>query len=98
MTQQEFMVRTGYTPKSEEEFWTIHNEYVNSPFNKDEFCKVWINKYYVAKVIQANQQIRELTYELRNNAEMYMPIKCKIDRIWIMIGSMRYAYMQTLSA
>lgn len=41
MTQQEFMVRTGYTPKSEEEFWTIHNEYVNSPFNKDEFCKVW---------------------------------------------------------
>ena len=41
MTQQEFMVRTGYTPKSEEEFWTIHDEYVNSPFSKDEFCKAW---------------------------------------------------------
>lgn len=40
MTQLEFMIRTGYTP-SAEEFGQIHDEYCNSPFNKDEFCKVW---------------------------------------------------------
>ena len=45
MTQQEFMMRTGYAPKSEDEFWTVHDEYVNSPFNKDEFCKVWKRKH-----------------------------------------------------
>lgn len=45
MTQQEFMVRTGYTPSTEDEFWAIHDEYVNSPFNKDEFCKVWKRKH-----------------------------------------------------
>ena len=41
MTQQEFTARTGYTPKTEDEFWSIHDEYCNSSFNKDEFCKNW---------------------------------------------------------
>lgn len=45
MTQQEFTARTGYTPQCEEEFWAIHDEYVNSPFNKDEFCKVWLRNF-----------------------------------------------------
>lgn len=41
MTQQEFTARIGYTPKTEDEFWSIHDEYCNSSFNKDEFCKNW---------------------------------------------------------
>ena len=44
MTQQEFMVRTGYTPSTDEEFWAIHDEYCNSPYNMDEFCKNWAHK------------------------------------------------------
>lgn len=44
MTQQEFMVRTGYTPSTNDEFWAIHDEYCNSPFGKDEFCKNWAHK------------------------------------------------------
>lgn len=98
MTIEEFTLYTGYVPESEDEFASIERDkkVFNAPTK--EFCDAWINTYYVAKVIQANQKIRELTYELRNSAEMYMLIKCKIDRIWIMIGNMRYAYMQTLSA
>lgn len=38
------MVRTGYTPSTTDEFWAIHNEYVNSSFSKDEFCKNWAHK------------------------------------------------------
>lgn len=41
MTQQEFTARTGYTPKTEGEFWSIHDEYCNSSLNKDEFSKNW---------------------------------------------------------
>ncbi len=44
MTQQEFMVRTGCNPSTTDEFWAIHNEYVNSPFSKDEFCKNWAHQ------------------------------------------------------
>lgn len=41
MTQQEFTIRTNYTPKSADEFWAIHDEYMNSSMGKDEFCKAW---------------------------------------------------------
>lgn len=41
MTQQEFTERTGYEPKSQIEFWLIHNDYMRSDYDKDEFCKHW---------------------------------------------------------
>lgn len=45
MLLQEFIVRTGYTPKSEEEYRKIEDEYYNFPGDKDEFCKAWKRKW-----------------------------------------------------
>lgn len=45
MTQQEFTARTGYVPKSEEEFWNIHNAYCDSCADKDAWCKAWAYMY-----------------------------------------------------
>lgn len=41
MTQQEFTERTGYVPNSQIEFWLIHEDYMRSDYDKDEFCKRW---------------------------------------------------------
>lgn len=40
MTNQEFYNRTGVEVGADE-FWTIHEVYVNSELDKDEFCKMW---------------------------------------------------------
>ena len=40
MTIQEFYNRTG-VEVSADEFWNIHEVYVKSELDKDEFCKMW---------------------------------------------------------
>lgn len=41
MTQQEFTQRTN-VQVSNTEFDAIHEVYMNSDLNKDEFCKMWV--------------------------------------------------------
>lgn len=45
MLLQEFIVRTGYTPKSAEEYRQIESQYYDFPGDKDEFCKMWKRKW-----------------------------------------------------
>lgn len=44
MLLQEFIIRTGYTPKSAEEYRQIEAQYYDFSGNKDEFCNAWKRK------------------------------------------------------
>ena len=59
MTQQEFTNRTN-VEVSYNEFNAIHEVYMSSDLDKDEFCKMWVkmNKTRVAKA-QAEQKAQE---------------------------------------
>lgn len=71
MTQQEFMVRTGYTP-STEEFTQIHDEYNNSTLNMNEFCKVW-------KHTNAHRYVSPVVHTYRTEEETAMAV---MDFVW----------------
>ena len=47
MTREEFYGRTGFTPKKYEvlNFWEMHNDYCDSPKNKDAYCRWWMQTY-----------------------------------------------------
>lgn len=57
MLQQEFEERVKMSV-SYKEFEAIHEVYLNSDYNKDEFCKVWV-KMNQSRVNQAIKEAKE---------------------------------------
>ena len=52
MTEKEFIDRTGYTPK-DDEFIKIHEMYMNTDLDKDDFCKAWLHeKRLLAEIVK----------------------------------------------
>ena len=43
MTQKEFTDRTGYTPQ-DDEFIQIHEMYMSTDLDNDDFCKEWAHE------------------------------------------------------
>lgn len=63
MTQQEFEERTGLKPTGEE-FDYIHDVYMHTSMNKDEFCKDF-KKHGDSKIIR-DVHVRTVNFELHN--------------------------------
>lgn len=63
MTQQEFEERTGLKPTGEE-FDYIHDVYMHTSMNKDEFCKDF-KKHGDSKIIR-DIYVRCVDFELQN--------------------------------
>lgn len=63
MTQQEFEERTGLKPTGEE-FDYIHDVYMHTSMNKDEFCKDF-KKHGDSKIIR-DVHVRAVNFELQN--------------------------------
>lgn len=57
MTQQEFTDRTK-VQVSYNEFTAIHEVYMNSDLNKDDFCRIWV-KMNKSRVIEARNKAAE---------------------------------------
>lgn len=52
MLIQEFIERTGYTPKTTEEYRKIEDMYYDFPGDKDQFCKFW-KRNHLRRVCEA---------------------------------------------
>lgn len=59
MLMQEFIDRTGYTPKSAQEYMEIEGEYYNFPGDKDEFCKMWKERDQIQTRLKSCQELTE---------------------------------------
>lgn len=79
MTKQEFIKRTGYSPKSAEEFWNIHDEYMASLEEKDVWCKAWIELFEEIDNATGYRAWNELSELERENVRSEMNVK--IDEI-----------------
>ncbi len=79
MTKQEFIKRTGYTPKSKQEFWNIHEEYCDTLADKDVWCKAWIELLEEADNAPGYGDWRTLSEDERNDIRDLMDEK--IDEI-----------------
>ena len=63
MTQKEFTDRTGYTPQ-DDEFIQIHEMYMSTDLDKDDFCKAWVHeKKLLAEIVKQTVRARELHQE-----------------------------------
>ena len=82
MTQQEFTQRTK-VEVSYNEFNAIHEVYVNSDLDKDEFCKAWM-KINAKRVAQAKAEAKAKAEE-----------EAKFEMLWDII--MEYGSIATCS-
>ena len=63
MTEKEFTDRTGYTPQ-DDEFIQIHEMYMNTDLDKDDFCKAWVHeKKLLSEIVKQTTRARELYQE-----------------------------------
>lgn len=89
MTQQEFTQRT-LVAVSTKEFWAIHEVYMNSDLDKDDFCKAWA-KMNASRVKAAKEAIK-----VARDAEKQAEIKMAVKAIEIRIDGMPYEMRQHL--
>jgi hypothetical protein len=69
MTQQEFTNRTQ-VEVSYNEFNAIHEVYMNSDLDKDEFCKMWV-KMNKTRVQRAKEEAKAEAYEAKKREFLY---------------------------
>jgi len=59
MTEQEFYDRTRVRLEGED-FQKMHDDYCNSPLDKDEYCKQWVCGQYKSACEKANDLLQTL--------------------------------------
>jgi len=59
MTEQEFYDRTMVRLEGKD-FQKMHNDYCDSPLDKDEYCKQWVCKQYSNACEKANNLLQDL--------------------------------------
>lgn len=79
MLQQEFEERVKMSV-SYKEFEAIHEVYLNSDYNKDEFCKVWVkmNQSRVNQAIKEAKERERISVLKDKAADIYL---CYSDRL-----------------
>lgn len=63
MTQQEFSERTKIVLSSES-FEKMHEDYCNSPWNKDKYCQLWceVNAAIIEDIGSGDEVLEEVTW------------------------------------
>lgn len=69
MLQEEFTDRTGYVPQGDE-FFKIHEMYMSTDLDKDDFCKAWVHeKKLLVEIVKQTTRARQLHQEMDNLAD-----------------------------
>ena len=91
MLLQEFAERTGFEPTHKYFYEVIHPEYIQTDFDKDEYCKQWIEQGGYQKAYDAICRERN---EQKASAEKYRRAyedsNETSDKLWTLKNRLQY--------